>query len=66
METSFFEYIPFIIIGLVLFGALFFLRQITERIANYTQLRGDTYNEIIELKEQIKVLNEKLDTLINK
>ena len=54
-----------ILVSLAIFGILIFVwlrfRRITKGYANYTEQRGAMTNEISELKDEIKTLNEKLN-----
>ncbi|MGS0748452.1 hypothetical protein [Halpernia sp. GG3] len=54
-----------ILVSIVIFGILIFVwlrfRRLTKSYANYTEQRGEMTNEISELKDEIKILNEKLN-----
>ena len=60
------EYLYYATIILIVLFIWMFIRTIIKRIANFTENSGKSTESLEEIKEQLKILNSKIESLENK
>ena len=60
------EYLYYATIILIVLFIWMFIRTIIKRIANFTENSGKSTESLEEIKEQLKILNYKIESLENK
>ena len=60
------EYLYYATIILIVLFIWMFIRTIIKRIANFTENSGKSTESLEEIKDQLKILNSKIESLENK